>query len=263
MPPMSDLVPAEPPTLPAIPGQSLPAPVRVVLPEAMPSIEELFLFAREAELRVSALRMVIEEQVMTARGEERLSHEIWVRHPGQARVMTKRGSEMPSRDYEVWLLDTDAVTTYHAARKLASRRPRQRHVVGFDEADLPAFARQREPLTALPPGSLADTFIHPHGLFRHVLVTGPLRVLGTQEVGGREAIIVRASHPRTAKVLVDRPDHSLDVGIGRAAGFLVLLEERIGGAVTRHAEVTDLDLDPAIPPATFELRLPADARRLY
>ena len=89
-----------------------------------------------------------------------------------------------------------AVTTYMAARKVASRRPRRRHVVGFDDAGLPAFARQREPLTALPPGSLVDTFVHPHGLFRNVLVTGPLAVIGTQLVGDREAIVVRAEHPR-------------------------------------------------------------------
>ena len=248
--------------LPA-PAERLPVAHRVTLPEATPSLEALFRFAREAELRVSTLRMIIEERVVTGRGEQLLRHEIWLRHPGQARVTTRQGQESPSRDYEVWLLDDDTVTTYVAARNLASRRPRQSHVVGFDSADLPAFARQREPLTALPPGSLADTFVHPHGLFRNVLVTGPLAVIGTRLVGGREAIVVRSAHPRSANVLLDRPDRVVEVGIGRETGFLLLLMERIGDSVTRLAEVTELHIDPVIPSFTFELRLPADVRMLY
>lgn len=266
MPSMSDLAPATSASperpLPA-PAQPLPAASRITLPEASPGIEELFLFAREAELRVSTLRLTIEERLLSARGEEVLSHELWLRHPGQARVTTRRDGDLPSRDYDVWLLVDDTVTSYMAARKAASHRPRQRHVVGFDDAGLPAFARQRESLTALPPGSLIDTFVHPHGLFRNVLVTGPLAVMGTQPVGDREAIIVRAAHPRASEVLVDRPDRSIDVGIDRATGFLLLLTERIGDTVTRHAEVAELTVDPVIPGAAFELRLPADVRALY
>lgn len=260
---MSDLVPVNPARPLPAPSRPLPVADRVALPEAIPSIDELFLFSREAELRVSALRMIIEERVMSARGEELLRHELWLRHPGQARVTTRRGSEIPSRDYDIWLLENDTVTYCMVARKVASRRPLQRHVVGFADPGLPAFARQREPLTALPPGSLVDTIVHPHGLFRNVLVTGPLAVMGTQLVADREAIVVRAAHPRASEVLVDRPDRSIDVGIDRATGFLLLLSEHIGDTVTRHAEVTELVVDPVIPGATFELRLPADVRKLY
>ena len=93
MPSMSDatpVAPAEPtppaaPTAPAVsatPVEStslvpvvvpptLPVAERVALGQAAPGIEELFLFAREAELRVRTLRMVIEERLETARGEER------------------------------------------------------------------------------------------------------------------------------------------------------------------------------------------------
>jgi hypothetical protein len=183
----------------------LPSPQRVTLPEAVPGIEELFRFSAEAALRVGGLRMVIEERRLSARGEQLLWHEIWLRHPGQARVTTRRDAASPSRDYEVWLLEGETVTTYAAARKTASRRGRATHVVGFDQADLPAFARQRSRLTPLSPGSLADTFVHPHGLFRNVLLTGPIAVLGTTSVHDREAIVVRTAHPRTAKVLRDRP----------------------------------------------------------
>ena len=145
----------------------------------------------------------------------------------RSRATTRSGS---SRD--------DTVTIYMAARNVASRRPLARHVVGVDGPDLPRFARQREPLTALPSGSLADTFVHPHGLFRNVLVTGPLAVVGSRSVGGREAILVRSEHPRASKVLVDRPDRSIEVGIDRQFGFLLMLSETIADRVTRHAEVT-------------------------
>ena len=254
---------AAPPALPAVVTPALPVADRVALSEASPGIEDLFRFAREAELRVRSLRMTIVEQVESARGPESLRHEVWLRHPGQARVTTRRDDAMPSRDYDVWLLDEGTVTTYLAARNVASRRPLARHVVGVDGPDLPAYARQREPITALPSGSLADTFVHPHGLFRNVLVTGPLAVAGTRSVGGREAIVVRSDHPRASKVLVDRPDRSMEVGIDRQLGFLLLLRETIADRVTRQAEVTELAVDPAVPPSAFELRLPADVRMLY
>jgi hypothetical protein len=75
--------------------------------------------------------------------------------------------------------------------------------------------------------------------------------------------VVRAQHPRSAKVLVDRPDRSVEVGIGRDSGFVLLLIERIGDAITRHAEVTTLQIDPVILDSAFELRLPDDVRKVY
>jgi hypothetical protein len=253
---MSDLIPT---------GQDSVAPsaTRIALADDTPSIEELFSFAREAELRVRTLRMTIEDRVVSARGEQVTSYEIQLRHPGQVRVTTRRSAEPMSREYSIWLSDGQTATTYDAAKKVASVRALPARVVGSDQKDLPHFARQYVPLTRLPAGSLADTFIHPHGLFRSVLVTGPLAVIGTRAVAGREAVIVRARHPRSAKVLVDRPDRSIDVGIARDSGFVMLLTERIGGNVTRHAEVTALDLDPTLFDSAFELKLPADARTLY
>ena len=253
---MSDLIPA---------GQVPVAPSaeRVALDDDTPDIEELFSFAREAELRVQSLRMTIEERVITAKGADSIAHEIQLRHPGLARITKKRSSEPLSRDYDIWLSDGETVTAYEATNRIASvRRPRPR-VVGSNTDDLPPFARQYVPLTSLPAGSLADAFIHPHGLFRNVLVTGPLAVVGVQTVAEREAIVVRAQHPRSAKVLVDRPDRSIEVGIGRDSGFVLMLTERIGDQVTRHAEVTRLELDPNILDSAFELKLPADVRRIY
>ncbi len=253
---MSDLIPA---------GQDQVAPSasRVALADDAPNIEALFSFARQAELRVRTLRMTIEDRVLNARGEQLTTSEIQLRHPGHARVTTRRGAERMTGDYQIWLSDGETATAYNAANKVASVRKLPARVAGSDQADLPPFARQYAPLTRLPAGSLAETFIHPHGLFRNVLVTGPLAVVGTQPVAGREAIVVRARHPRSAKVLVDRPDRSIDVGIARDCGFVVLLIERIGETITRHAEVTALDLDPTLFETAFELKLPADARKVY
>jgi hypothetical protein len=250
-------------TTPVADLPALPSPERVVLADDLPGIEELFRFAREAELRVSSLRMVVDERIVNARGEERLRHELWLRHPGQARVTTRRSESSLSRDYEVWLLDDGIATTYAPDRNVASRRPVNGHVVGIDRPDLPKFARQLPALTPLPEGSPLETFVHPHGLFRNVLVTGPLAVTGTRMVADREAVVVRTAHPRTAKVLVDRPDRSVEVGIDRSSGFLLLLEERVGETVTRRAEVAELVIDPVVPATAFELHLPADVRMLY
>jgi hypothetical protein len=253
---MSDLIPAGG-------TQAAPSATLVALAEDAPNIEQLFGFAREAELRVQTLRMTIEERVVNARGAETITHEVLLKHPGHARVATKRSSEPLSRGYDVWLSDGETITRYEASNEVASiRRPRER-VVGSESTDLPLFARQYQPLTPLPSGSLAETFIHPHGLFRNVLVTGPLAVVGVQAVAGREAIVVRARHPRSAKVLVDRPDRSIDVGIGRDSGFVLLMIERIGDQVTRHAEVTRLELDATLFDSAFELKLSADVRKVY
>ncbi len=253
---MSDLTAAGP-------AQPTPAPARVALADDTPSIEDLFGFAREAELRVRSLRMTIEERVVNAKGAQTLRHEIQLRHPGQARVHTRRSIEPLAGDDDIWISDGGTITSYRAGNKLVSVRQARARVVGSDDPGLPAYARGYQPLTALPAGSLADTFVHPHGLFRNVLLTGPLAIVGVQPVADREAIVVRAQHPRSAKVLVDRPDRSVEVGIGRDSGFVLLLVERIGDAVTRHAEVTSLQLDPVIFDSAFELRLPADARKVY
>ena len=253
---MSDLIPS---------GQAgvAPSAARVALADDLPSIEDLFSYAREAELRVRSLRMTIEDRVVNARGTRTVTYEVQLKHPGHARVMTRRGSEPLTHDYDIWLSDGETATRYRAASKVASVRRLPDRVVGSDQPDLPPFARQYAPITRLPAGSLAEAFVHPHGLFRNVLVTGPLSVVGTRKVAGREAIVVRSRHPRSAKVLVDRPDRSIDVGIARDSGFVVLLIERIGDTVTRHAEVTALELDPTLFDSAFELKLPADVRKVY
>jgi hypothetical protein len=241
----------------------LPLAQEVVLPDALPGVEQLFRFAREAELRVTTLRLVIEDRRITARGPQLMRHELWLRHPGQARVTSYRSEASPSRDYDVWLIDDETLTTYAPSRGVASRRRLTGRLIGLDDPGLPPAARQRTSVTRLPAGSLMDTFVHPHGLLRNVLLTGPLAVAGTRDVAGREAILVRGRHPRAAKVLVDRPDRTIEVGIDRASGFLVMVREHIGGVMTSEALATELIIDPVVPATTFELRLPSDVRMLY
>lgn len=250
---MSELVPAKP----------APLATRVALADDAPSLEELFRFSREAELRVQSLRMDIRQHATNARGEVTVTHEVVLRHPRQARVTTRRSDDPLSRDYEVWITDGQAAHTYKAATNVASRRPLHSGVIGRHDTGLPRFAQQLEARFRLPSGTLADTFVHPHGLYRNVLVTGPVAIIGTQLIHGREAFVVRADHPRTAKVLVDRPDRSIEVGIDRATGFLLSLTETVADEITHRAEVIALAIDPVVHDSTFELRLPSDVRMLY
>ena len=119
------------------------------------------------------------------------------------------------------------------------------------------------PRTRLPAETLVDTFIHPHGFIRNVLLTGPIEFTGTAMVHGREAFVLRVDHPRSTYVLTDRPDRWIEVGVDRQTGFIVLLVEHIGDVVTRHAEITSLELDPALPDELFVVHMPEDVRRIY
>lgn len=253
---MSDLVPVSP-------ERPLPSAELVTLRSDVPSLEELFRFARDAELRVRSLRMTIEERVRNARDEELTWHEVLIRHPGQARVTSRHSEDPLSRDYQVWIGDSETVRTFDAGHRLASVRARRPGVVGSERPDLPPWSRTRAVLTELPHGSIADAFVHPHGLFRNVLVTGPLAIVGTTLVAGREAFLVRADHPRATKVLTDRPDRRVEVAIDRASGFLLRLVEHIGEHVTREARVTLLELDAEIRDSAFSLHLGADVRMIY
>ena len=64
-------------------------------------------------------------------------------------------------------------------------------------------------------------------------------------------------------MLTDRPERSVEVGVDRLSGLIVLLVERIGDAVTRQAEVTDLQLDAPIGDEAFVLHVSEGARTLF
>lgn len=253
---MSDLVRVAP-------APAYRAPRLVALPSDAPSLGELFGFMADAELRVQSLRMRIRDQRVTARGEEPVWIEVALRHPGHARVVTRRNEEPLGRDYDMWITDGELVRTFDASANAASVRPLRRGVVGAESADLPGFARLTKPLTLLPAESLAETFVHPYHYARNVLATGVMSLVGVSAVANREALIIRSEHPRSTLVLTDRPDRWVEVGVDRETGFLLLLAEHVGDHVSRHAEVLQLDIDPKIGDDVFTLRLSSDVRMLY
>lgn len=239
-----------PPTLPTLHGTSV-------------ELGALFRFMAEAELRLGSLRMRIVDRRFAAAGEQVETSEVWLRHPGHAKVVQARDAGV-GRDFDVWVSDGLTVRTYDGRNHLATSRAVLPRPVGSDRDDLPGFARIYVPVTPLPPETLADTFLHPHGFCRNVLATGRTRELGTASLaGGREALILRCDAPRVSHVLTDRPDHWLEVGVDRQTGMIVLLAEHVGGRITRHGEVVALALDEPLRDEVFTVHVSADATTLY
>jgi hypothetical protein len=245
------------------PTSAYRAPRLVALPSDAPTLGELFGFLADAELRIQSLRMRIRDMRVTARGEESIWIEVALRHPGFARVVTRRSEDSLGRDYDMWIADGELVRTFDASANAASVRPLRRGVVGAESGDLPGFARLTRPLTMLPAESLAETFVHPYHYMRNVLATGVISLVGVSAIANREALIIRSEHPRSTHVLTDRPDHWVEVGVDRQTGFLLLLAEHVGDHVSRHAEVSQLDIDPPIGDDVFSLHLSSDVRMLY
>ncbi|HEY7599899.1 MAG TPA: hypothetical protein VH741_08230 [Candidatus Limnocylindrales bacterium] len=241
----------------------LRAPALAALPDVRPSIGRLFEFMAEAELRFGSLRMRIDDRRVSAAGAETETSEVWLRHPGFAKVVQSRG-EGATPDYDVWVSDGEHVQTYAARNSVATRRRVPPRPVGTTDPRLPGHARLYVPVTPLPAETLAETFVHPHGFCANVLATGTVSELGTAPlVGEREALILRCDHPRTSHVLTDRPDHWLEVGVDRQTGMILLLAEHIGGRITRHGEVTALSLDERLGDEAFTVHVSADTTRLY
>jgi outer membrane lipoprotein-sorting protein len=242
-------------------GRRLPAVA--ALPPGTPTVTELFDFMRDAELRFATLRMRILERAVTSRGEEETQVDVMLRHPGDAKVTTSRPGDVAGGQYEIWISDGDIVRTYAAAHKLGTQRPIRNRPRGLHDPDLPGTARVYEPVTGLPMETLPDTFIHPAGYAQNVLATGPCSITGTGEVIGRTAIFLRSDHPRTIEIAGDRPDHRIDIAVDRELGIILRLVERIGGEVTRDAEVTDLGPDALLPPSAFDFVFPTGTTMLY
>ena len=128
------------------PRRRRPRPVRTAaasrrsraLPEALPTVAELFDFMRDAELRFETLRLRIEERTQTARGED-------VVDDGRRAAPSGRGEghdDAARRDaarpeYEVWISDGEIVRTYSSAHRLGTQRPVRNRPRGLDDPDLP------------------------------------------------------------------------------------------------------------------------------
>jgi outer membrane lipoprotein-sorting protein len=233
------------------------------LGEELPSVAELFTFMRDAELRFTTLRLRIEERSWTTRGEDVAVHDVMLRHPGNAKVLTRRPGEGLRERYEVWLSDGATVREYIASRKVGTRRPVRPAVRGTDGRDLPGRARVYRSVTPLQMESLPELFVHPAGYCQNVLGTGSCHVTGTTEVAGREAIVLECDHPRTIEVAADRPDFSIRIAVDRLDGVILRLEESIAGQVTRDAIATAYQPNAILPPNAFEFAFPSDTTFIY
>jgi len=233
------------------------------LPDRAPDFPTLYTFMREAELRFSSLRMRIADERTGAKGQETETTEIWLRHPGMAKVVQTRGDGM-DRDFDIWLSDGETVQTYAARNNVTTRRRAPAPPVGAaTDAGLPFYAQIYLPVTPLPAETLAETFVHPRGFCRNVLATGLTEIVGTGVVAGREVLLLHCDHPRTSHVLTDRPDHWLEVAVDFQTGMILLLAEHIGGGITRRGEVTSVSFDEDIPDSAFSLHISDDTVTLY
>ena len=143
-------------------------------------------------------------------------------HPGKAGVTRRRSSEPMSR--RLRRLVVGRHDGHHLRRtQRAGEHPAAGSAwCGRDPSGPAALLAGYVPRTRLPAETLADTFIHPHGYIRNVLLTGPVALTGTAMVHGREAFVLRADHPRSTYVLTDRT-RPLDRGrVDRQTGFIVL-----------------------------------------
>ena len=238
-------------------------PEIVALPTGLPTIEELFTFMRDAERRFETLKMRIEERTYGARGEQVVTMDIAVRHPGHARVVTTERSSKATGAHELWITDGQIVRTYSAAHRLGTSRPLRNRVRGLEPRDFPGSSTVYEPITSLPMETLAELFVHPAGYCQNVLATGDCWISGTERIAGREAIVVECDHPRAVEQTVDRPDYHVQLAADRIDGLVLRLVESVGSEVTRVAEVVHVDSDAALPPTTFDFEFPEGTTLLY
>jgi outer membrane lipoprotein-sorting protein len=245
-----------------VPSADRRRPEIVALPPRMPTLDELFTFMRDAELRFETLLMRIEERTFGTQGEQLTAIDVALQHPGQARVTTTEPGPGVGTNFETWISDGETVRTYSRQHKLGTQRPVRPTVRGLGD-DLPGTSRVYRPLTALPMETLPDTFIHPAGYCQNVLGTGRTWISGTDVVRGREAIVVHCDHPRATELAADRPDFHIEIGVDPFEGVILRLVESIGGEVTREAEAVAFQPDAPLPPATFDFDFPAGTTMLY
>ncbi len=235
----------------------------VALPTGMPSVEELFTFARDAERRFETLKMRIEERTFGARGEQLVVMDVALRPPGHARVVSSEPGDRARGSHELWITDGEIIRTFNAAHGLGTSRPVRNRPRGLDPRHYPGWSTVYEPVTSLPMETLAELFIHPAGYCQNVLATGRCWVSGTDGVAGREAVVVECDHPRSVEIGVDRPDYHVQVAFDRLDGLVTRLVESVGDEVTRVAAVVYLEPDAALPATTFEFEFPEGTTLLY
>jgi outer membrane lipoprotein-sorting protein len=252
--------------LPAVAGRR-PRPELVALPaDELPTVAELFTFMRDAELRFESLRMRIEERTFGVAGEQVALIDVVMRHPDHAKVTTTVPGPAARSSYAIWISDGATVRTYSGGHRLGTERPVRRQVVGVSgpgSRDLPGPSRVYDPRTGLPMETLPEPVTHPAGYCQNVLSTGACAIVGLDDVGGREAIVVECDHPRTIEMTADRPDFRIRLAVDRADGVILRLEESIGGRVTRDARVVEYAPDSPLSPNAFDFTFPTGTTMLF
>lgn len=238
-------------------------PAVVSLPAGLPSVAELFTFARDAEHRFDSLRLRIEERTASSTGDRLVALDLALAHPGYARIRTSEPTLGTASNADIWMSDGAVIRTYSARHRMATERPVRPRVRGLDDHDLPDASRVYVPLTALEVPGLADTFVHPAGFCQNVLATGQCWISGSDNVAGREAIVLECDHPRTTQLAGDRPDYRIQVAFDRVDGVITRLVETIGGQVTREATVVAYEADVTFADSTFQLSVPEGTNLLY
>lgn len=240
-------------------------PEVAALGDDLPSVDALFTFMRDAELRFDTLRMRMEERVWNARGEDLTVMEVALRHPGEAKVLSSRPAVGTAANYEVWATDGTTVRTYAAGHGTGTRRPVRTGARGVGAAaqDLPGTSRVFTARTPLQAETLPDLFVHPAGFCQNVLATGACAVTGTTSVAGRAAIVLACNHPRTVERVADRADYRVVIAVDRLDGTILSLEESLGGVVTRLAVVTSYQPNVALAPSALAFTFPSDTTFIY
>ena len=246
--------------VPAGPDRRLPDVV--ALPANLPTVAELFDFMRDAELRFETLRMRLEERTFGARGEQVVTMDVAIQHPGHARVTTTEPHRGATANFELWISDGETIQTFSGAHRLGTSRPIRNRPRGLD-GDFPGSARVYQPRTPLPLETLPELFVHPAGYCQNVLATGRCWISGTDLVGGREAIVLECDHPRAIETVADRPDFHIQIAVDRIEGVITRLIETIAGDVTREAVVTALEPDAPLTAGTFDFEFPDGTTMLY
>jgi outer membrane lipoprotein-sorting protein len=234
----------------------LPAVVSA-LPGGLPSLDELFAFAAEAERRVHTLRLRIEDRSITTRGESLSRTEILVDRP-RVRVTTSTGPA-----YEVWTTDGATIEQYNAASNTATRRPHRAPPTGLDDAELPATASHVQTLGPLPGKGWASTFLRPAHFCANTLRSGTLGAIHESTHLDRAALIVEAAAPRVIDRAGDHATFRYRVTFDRATGILLGVSEIHDERVVREAHVSAITLDAPIPASEFVIEMPEGVTKIY
>ena len=251
---------------PPVPVDGRHRPELASLPAGLPDVDELFTFARDAELRFETLRMRIEE--CGGHGPRRAPDvlEVALRHPGDARVTTTEPSRGTAANYELWLSDGDDRPDLLGAHKLGTERPvRQTVVRPATTRDLPGHVAGLRPADGAADGD-APGHVRPS---RRLLPerAGDRRAAGCRartDVAGREAVVLDCDHPRTIEIWPPTgPTITIQVVVRPRDRLILRLVETIGGAVTRDADGRRLRPDAPLPPSAFDFSFPTGTTMLY